>query len=425
LPPEDLTAFKIHLFDFLLNNFPDRIYFKDTASRFILVSRAKAEYSGLSDAAEMEGKTDFDFFAPERAEPAFKDEQEIMRTGKAVIAKDEKATTPDGEVNWVITTKMPLRDANGGIIGTCGISRDITERKNAEAELQRLNRQLIDVSRQAGMAEVATNVLHNVGNVLNSVNISQSVISKKIHESAIDKVTKLANLLEEHANDLGAFLTADATGQKVPKFLIKLAKRLTEEKEAILAELELLGKNVEHIKEIVAVQQSYAHAGGVHELVPIADLVENALQINETALARHRVEIIREFGEVPPVLLEKHKVMQVMVNLISNAKDALIANGCIERRLVLGTACADGRIFVRVNDNGIGISPENMDRIFAHGFTTKKDGHGFGLHSAALTAKEMGGSLQVESKGHGQGATFTLTLPLSRADDKRNPGATL
>ena len=301
---------------------------------------------------------------------------------------------------------------------TAELRMEIAERKSAEAEVERMHQQLLDASRQAGMAEVATNVLHNVGNVLNSVNTSHSVVSSKVRESAIGNVERLANMLEEHAGDLGAFLTTDRTGQKLPAFVAKLAKRLGEERDAVLVELELLGHNVEHIKEIIDVQQSHTQVGGVHQKMPISDLVEGALQINDTSMARHRIEIIREYGDAPPASLEKHKVMQILVNLISNAKHALIDHECTDRRLKLRTGCREGRIFVSVIDSGVGIAPENVTRVFAHGFTTKKNGHGFGLHSAALAAKEMGGSLTLESEGLGHGATFTLELPLSPDKEK-------
>jgi PAS domain S-box-containing protein len=332
-------------------------------------------------------------------------------------ADEFRSIARDGRIVWSETHVVVLRDETDKVIGFRGITIDVTERKNAEAEMERMHKQLMDASRHAGMAEVATNVLHNVGNVLNSVNISHSVVSNKIRGSAIESVTKLANLIEQHANDLPAFLTTDRAGQNLPKFLGKVAKRLTEEQESVLAELEMLGGNIEHIKEIIAVQQSYAQAGGVRERLEITGLLENALQINGTALARHRIQIVREYGEAPPASLEKHKVMQILVNLVGNAKHALSANTPDNRRLTLRTLCKDGRIFVSVTDNGIGISPENMIRIFAHGFTTKKDGHGFGLHSAALAAKEMGGSLSAESAGLGHGSTFTLELPLGRGDE--------
>jgi signal transduction histidine kinase len=297
---------------------------------------------------------------------------------------------------------------------TAELTQEIAVRKNAEAETERMHTQLMDASRQAGMAEVATNVLHNVGNVLNSVNISQSVILEKVRDSKIDSVAKVAKLLEEHADDLSAYLTADLAGQKLPKFICKLAEKLSDERQALLAELESLGRNIGHIKEIVAVQQSYAHAGGVYETLSISSLVENALQINESTLSRHRIEIVREFGNVPLASLEKHKVIQVLVNLVSNAKHSVVESGRDGKRLVVRTACEDGHVIVRVSDNGVGITEENLTRIFAHGFTTKKDGHGFGLHSGVLAAREMGGSLTVQSAGPGKGATFTLRLPVSQ-----------
>jgi signal transduction histidine kinase/HPt (histidine-containing phosphotransfer) domain-containing protein len=286
--------------------------------------------------------------------------------------------------------------------------------------MERMHIRLMDASRKAGMAEVATNVIHNVGNVLNSVNISQSVLSEKVRKSKIGSLVKTANLIEENADNLAAYLTTDPAGQKVPKFLGKLAERLSLEQEEILTELDLLGRNIGHIKGIISAQQNYARAGGVRETLLITTLVENALQIDGTTLARHRIEIIREYGEVPQASLEKHKVMQILVNLVSNAKHALVDSGIDDKRLIVRTSCEGGQVVVKVSDNGAGIAEENLTRIFVHGFTTKKDGHGFGLHSGVLAAREMGGSLTVQSAGAGRGATFTLKLPLTQSGDSRN-----
>jgi len=345
------------------------------------------------------------------------------------------------EMLGIARRQAALESVNAGIAGkSVELTREITERKNAQAEMERLQEQLIDASRRAGMAEVAsrmqeqlvdasrragmaevaTSVIHNVGNVLNSVNVSHSVISERVRKSKIASLAKTSALLEQHAGDLAAFLTIDPAGQKVPKFLGKLAERLSQEQADILAELEMLGRNVGHIKEIIAVQQNYARAGGVHETLQISSLVENALQINGTSLARNCIQITREYGEVPPASLEKHKVMQILVNLVSNAKHALIDNPGGEKRLVVRTSCQDAHLSVSVSDTGVGIAEENLARIFVHGFTTKKDGHGFGLHSAVLAAREMGGGLTVHSAGTGMGATFTLRLPLSHADYRQD-----
>ncbi len=403
-----------HLLRTLLENLPDQIYFKDRDSRFLRCSSVLAERFHSSSVDDLVGKSDFDFFTEEHARPAFEDEQEIIRTGRPMVGKIEKEFWKDNgdKVTWVLTTKVPLRDKAGEIIGTFGISKDITAMKEAEMELAQAHTQLLETSRQAGMAEVATSVLHNVGNVLNSVNVSCSVISETVRKSRIGNVGKTAALLREHANDLAAFMTSDPAGQKLPEFLGKLSERLAGEQAGVLKELQLLDQNIEHIKEIIAVQQSYANVSGVRETLPLAELVEDALRMNAGGVTRHGIEVLREYGETPPVSVEKHKVLQILVNLLRNAKHALTDSGRPDKQLIVRIGRHNGHITVSVSDNGIGIEPQNMTRIFAHGFTTKKDGHGFGLHSGVLAAQQMGGRLTVHSDGPGTGATFTLELPL-------------
>jgi len=311
---------------------------------------------------------------------------------------------------------MPQRLENE-IVGRVWNFRDITERKRAERKLEDLHRQLLDASRQAGMAEVATNVLHNVGNVLNSVNVSSSLASEHIRKSKAVNLTRLADLLQEHKDDLAAFLTSDPKGVQVPSYLVSLAEHLAQERALVLKELQSLSTNIEHIKDIVAMQQNYSQLTGVMEPLPLADLVEDALRMNMAALGRHGAQIIREYSDVPPVLVEKHKVLQILVNLIRNAKYALDEAGHPDKRLTVHIARnGSGFAHVSVADNGVGIPPENLTRIFAHGFTTRKNGHGFGLHSAALAAKELGGSLTARSDGLGKGATFVLELPLQKKE---------
>lgn len=404
-------AYERDLLRTLLENSPDQIYFKDDKSRFIKCSKSLSGRLGISH-EELLGKCDLDFFAEKHAHEAFEDEQRIMRTGESVIAKIEMELSKTGAVTWVLTSKMPLRNKAGEIIGTFGISKDITAIKQAEAKLEQIHKQLMDTSRQAGMAEVATSVLHNVGNVLNSVNISSSLASDKVRQSKVSLVANVVRLLQAHADDLPGFFARDPKGQQLPGFLSNLADRLAAEQKEVLQELALLVKNIEHIKEIVAMQQSYAKVSGLLELLPVTDLVEDALRMNAGAMQRHQVKVIREFAEVPPVMVEKHKVLQILVNLIRNAKYALDDGMPPEKRMILRVGTnGDGMVKISVIDNGIGIPAENQTRIFGHGFTTRKDGHGFGLHNGALAARELGGSLAVHSEGIGKGATFTLEFP--------------
>ena len=274
--------------------------------------------------------------------------------------------------------------------------------QDQDQALKESRERFVDASRLAGMAEVATGVLHNVGNVLNSVNVSATLVQERLRESKLASFVKTAAVLQEHSADLGAFLTNDPRGQRIPPFLIKLAGHLAAEQEGFLKELAALTKNIEHIKEIVAMQQSYARVAGVLEPLAPVQLMEDALQLNEAALARHRIRLVREFAEVPPVLVDKHKVLQILINLIRNAKYALDQGKPEEKRLTLGIDLAGPeRVQIFVRDNGVGIAPENLTRIFGHGFTTKKEGHGFGLHSGANAAKELGGSLRAHSDGLG------------------------
>jgi C4-dicarboxylate-specific signal transduction histidine kinase len=202
----------------------------------------------------------------------------------------------------------------------------------------------------------------------------------------------------------------------MPELLAQIAGQLQKEKENTSCELDQLAKNIDHIKDIVAMQQSYARVAGVVEEVSLSSLVEDAIQINAAALTRHGVTLVRQFETVPSLTIDKHKVLQILINSIRNAKYALDECTQNEKRLVITIARTEGEcVMVRVEDNGIGIPPENLTRIFSHGFTTRPNGHGFGLHLGALNAREMGGSLSAASEGAGRGATFTLVLPLHSA----------
>jgi len=298
----------------------------------------------------------------------------------------------------------------------CGVWLDVTEQKRAEQQLRSLHEQLLDTSRRAGMAEVATGVLHNVGNVLNSVNVSATLIRDRLNHSRVSSVAKAAAMLVAHQADLPAFLTVDPKGKLLPGYLEGVTAHMQKEQQNLIQEADLLAKHVDHIKNIVAMQQSYARVSGAIESLSPAALVEDALLMNMAALRRHEVEVVRQYEPVPPVAVDKHRVMQILLNLIRNAKHAMDehGNGTI-RKLELGIQRqGPDWVVITVRDNGVGIKPEDLTRIFAHGFTTKKDGHGFGLHLGALAAKEMGGELRVESAGPGQGASFRLELPVAK-----------
>lgn len=332
-------------------------------------------------------------------------EQTLGRTGKD-FNDDVILVGPQGEYQGIISVPALVRLQSSLVAETF-------QTQGA------MHQQMLTLSRHAGMAEVATSVLHNVGNVLNSVNVSNNLIREKLRESEVTTLVKLGGLFKQHEANLATFLTADAKGKLIPKFLIQLAEQLEAEQTFLRQEQDLLARNVEHIKEIVAMQQSYAQVSGFIEQVPIANLMEDALRINLAGLSRHGVTIVRDYAEVPPAWVDKHKVLQIFVNLVHNAKYALDETGRTDKQLTIGIHQNGGeRLKITVSDNGVGIPAENLTRIFSHGFTTRKNGHGFGLHSGANAAREMGGHLSVQSEGVGKGATFTLDLPLADPKNK-------
>ena len=286
-------------------------------------------------------------------------------------------------------------------------------------ELKEAQGELLTTARQAGMAEIANNVLHNIGNVLNSVNVSAGLIGDRMRDSKAQGLARAVQLMNEHAVDLGHFLTRDEKGKTLPGYLGKLVATLAAEKESIAQELTLLTKSIDHIKDIVATQQSYSGSTSIMAPVQISDLMEDALRMNTASISRHKITVLKEFDAVPLLLLDRHLVLQILVNLIGNAKHAMDAmpnrSHLITLRVGLAGPIEGPRLQIRVEDDGEGIAQSNMTRLFAHGFTTRKNGHGFGLHSCALAAKEMLGTITAHSDGLGKGAAFVLDLPANRA----------
>jgi len=334
--------------------------------------------------------------------------QELREKGD--IVKEALYRRKDGTKFFVETSlKLTNQDKQEYIMA---IARDITERKRAEAKLKAAQEKLLETARKVGMAEVATGVLHNVGNVLNSVSVTAESIQKRIRNSKVSYLGDAVNLLEEHSNELGSFMMNQERGKKLPVFLANLSKELIDEQERCLEALEALTKHVQHVADIIQLQQSYSNTKGLIEPTSIAELIEDAIQINAEALSRNNVEVRREIANLPAILLDRHKVLQILTNLISNGIYALSKSDKDEKKLTINVKNLDNdNIQIEVCDNGIGISEENMTRIFEHGFTTKKKGHGFGLHSTALSVNELNGSIKAHSDGIGQGAVFTIKLP--------------
>ena len=296
---------------------------------------------------------------------------------------------------------------------------EMSERKKAQAEREELHQQLVQASRQAGMADVASSVLHNVGNVLTSINVSTDILLKTLKKPMVGDVCRIASMFHEHQDNLEAFLTQDSKGKQIPSYLGMVAESLSGSHQTIQSEIDSLVKKVDHIKQVIMSQQDIAHAGNIREAAAVEDLMEQALLMGMPEPEKYGIRVVREYAHVPSIMTDRHHVLQILVNVITNAKNAMVeypANShCLTVRIGL-PADRRGSVRLEVTDTGGGIQAEHLTRLFAQGFTTRKAGHGLGLHSAAISAKTLGGTLQARSEGEGRGATFMLDLPLTLAE---------
>ncbi|MBV8145406.1 MAG: PAS domain S-box protein [Gammaproteobacteria bacterium] len=394
----------------------------DVDGRVTHYNRAAAELFGIPEVSAGDTPRAYPItsqvFRPDGKTPVSREQRPLACAlrGEAATDLEYVIVTPQGAARTVLSSARRLITPAGEALGAVVVVQDITERRLAEQELEEVHKQLLVASRQAGMAEVATNVLHNVGNVLNSVNVSASLVAERIKKSKSAGLARVATLLSSQS-DLPAFM-ASAQGRQLPVYLQELVAELQAERDGAVEELATLRANVEHIKEIVAMQQGYAKRGGMTDTVDVRGLVEDSLRMNEGAFSRHGVTILRDLAEVPPIQIDKHKVLQILVNVIRNAKYACAEKRDGEKSVTVRLRASARAVEIAVIDTGIGIPAENLERIFNHGFTTRSDGHGFGLHSSALAAKEIGGTLYAKSGGVGRGATFTLTLPLGPTESR-------
>jgi len=312
------------------------------------------------------------------------------------------------------------------------VIRDVTEREEAQEELRKanenlelkvqerteelneLNSKIGEIARSAGMAEVASGVLHNVGNVLNSVNVSTSLLKSHLKNSKINNLEKLVGVIKEHENDFCDFVKNDEKGKYIIPFLTELSAKLIQDKESQAIELDSLSDNIEHIKNIVTMQQSHTGSMGVIETLHASDVMDDAININLASMGKRGVEVVRSYEDDPEIKVDKHKLMQVLVNLVSNAGHAL-SDKRDDKRITTGIKKVEGSVVFYVEDNGIGIEGSDTARVFEFGFKKRKGGHGYGLHHSAIMAKDLGGKIQVKSEGLGKGARFELIIPIDLA----------
>lgn len=316
---------------------------------------------------------------------------------------------------WFLSICHPIRGKDGAIRQLTGIAMDITQRKHIEKEVDLLHQQLLITARSSGMAEVATSILHNVGNVLNSANVALGLIQENVSLPYFKKLFETEKLLDAHLNKLNQFLTEDPKGELIIQYLCEIIKKIKDVHSALIIETANLREHLQHIKDITAMQKSLSGVAALIEKTNLPDLIDNAIRMSDTKFKKNGIALKKHYKQKTQIMTDKSKVLQILINLIQNARDALLHGTSGHKKEIAITLeqSKNSLVNIIVSDTGIGIPGENLTKIFSMGFTTKEKGHGFGLHSSALAAKDLGGSLKAVSAGVGQGATFILTLPLN------------
>jgi two-component system sensor kinase FixL len=336
---------------------------------------------------------------------------ERVLAGDSGPATFEESPPPGQDGPHRETIMHPLM-AGDRVAGATVFSRDITARKRAEAELGRLNQELVRVSRQAGMSAVAGEVLHNAGNVLNSTGVSVAMLERHVKNLKTGHLSRAMDLLEQHRDGLDVFLREDPRGRQVLELLRGLAEHFAQQQRQLAAEIASLRDSTDHLARVIQAQQSHARSLGIIETVSVADLVDDALSLQTPPWDQLGITVERQLASLPPLHTDRHRVLEILLNLVSNARHALRDSDRPDKRLrIRAEAVDDNRVRIHVEDNGPGIAPEHRDKLFRLGFTTKPDGNGIGLHASAIAAQQLGGTLSCHSDGPGQGATFTLELP--------------
>lgn len=270
-------------------------------------------------------------------------------------------------------------------------------------------------------SQIASGVLHNVGNLLNSINTSSSIIQDIIYRSVISRYTKANELLRANINNIEEFIINNPKGKKLLNYYLELENSFLDEKNKLNDNTNRLIEKVAAVKETITAQQRSAKGLGFIEELSLKTLLEDSIRLQTESIESHGIIIHKNFNELPNIKIEKAKLFQILLNLYKNAKESILEAQAQEKIITIALTKDEHSAYIKVSDTGLGIDPEKINKLFSYGFTTKSEGHGFGLHSCANYMEGMSGKIWAESEGLGKGATFILQIPLTGVSPKEAP----
>ncbi|MCP4756373.1 MAG: response regulator [Proteobacteria bacterium] len=411
------------------------VWVVDSDARTTFVNRQLADMLGCF-VEEMIGRNVTEFLFDEDVQD-FVQRHEILKKGQGG-QYESRFRAQDGSELWGIISTNPIFDSDGEITATFAMIMDITDRKRAEEELagyrqhleelvkertqelERTHKELVEKAHKAGMADIASGIVHNVGNVLTSVKTSAQLINNVMAESLVDNLKMANELLRQNMDCLEEFILDNPKGKMLMQYYLKVEEGLVGEREQTLQLNDRLLEKVNAIADIIAAHQSYAGADSLMEESSLAKIVEDALTMKSERIEQHNIAIMKKFSEVPRVPIQKTKLLHVLINVIENAVEAMLEIPPQERKMTMVVSRDENTeaVNITVRDSGPGVQQDNLERIFAYGFTSKKGRYGLGLHSSANYMTEMGGRIWAANNADDKGLTTSLQLPISPVKTK-------
>ncbi len=346
---------------------------------------------------------------------------EKARTSMEQFTVDLRLIALDGTCHWFHTVGAQVDENKAPYNPISGISMDITLRKQNEFDIASLNQQILSSAKAAGVAEIVTTVLHNIGNILTSMTVSSNLLIESYMSTNYQLFADICKLFNEHESDLAEYLKHDQKGMLLPAMLNALSEDMLSRYYTTKEELAIINDGIKNIKEILLTQQEFAIVGGASEHLDLKDVMENTLKIFSMLICKDSITLTQEYNDILKVWVDKAKLIHVLLNVLKNARESLMFGESNQTTKTINISIQasknqQGMAEILISDNGAGIRSEDLKKLFNYGFTTKKTGHGFGLHSCALYISELGGMISVSSPGPGKGATFTILIPLEASN---------
>lgn len=408
----------------LIDSLPDVIYIKDAEGRKVIANKADVLSIGKKSEAEVIGKTDLELFPNDMGKRGYEDDMRTIKGGEAILNKEEFFINDDGSKRWLVTSKVPVRDKSGAVSRLIGIGHDITVRKESEellnkqatdlkllnAELSRQKEQEVERAVAQGKFEIASEVLHDIGNALVGFGSHLNRISRNLEKNKVETIKNLGIFLKAQQTAIAGVLGEDKANALVT-ITEGIAREQGENRTEIDTSISELYNIISHIQEILNIQRQFVKGhGGVHERksVNLVNIIDDCRSMLFASFDKHKINFKVNAQPGSYVIKGDHtKLMQVILNILKNSVEAMNfeAEG---KQITLNLQSDDKIIELSLVDNGQGFDATVAEHLFERGYTTKKTGTGLGLYNCRSIVESHTGSFDIKSDGPGLGAVTTI-----------------